>query len=328
MPETRPIAVPHFELHDLGWGQQPFVEALLEGLSRPQKAIPCQFLYDQRGSQLFERICALPEYYPTRTETLILRRSAPELATLIGPEAVIYELGSGSSTKTPILLDRLDNPYAYAPIDVSRDHLISAAAHISALYPDLRVEAVCGDFAAPHMLPEIPANGRRVAFFPGSTIGNMAHREAIVLLKHWREHLGAGGMMIVGADLKKDPALLHRAYDDDQGVTAQFILNVLAHANRAAHADFDSGAFRYECRYDDEEGAVRMFLVSRADQEVNIAGHAFYFARDERLHIEDSRKYTNEEFAAIARAAGFPFTHAYTDPHNLFSVQLLSADLE
>ena len=319
------LAVPRFNLHDLGWNQVSFLEALLDGLSRPQKAIPCAFLYDRRGMRYYEQICRLPEYYPYRTETRILQSHAPDMAELIGSDAVLYELGSGSSAKTPLLLDKLDSLYAYVPIDVSRDALISASAELSAAYPGLRVEAICGDYAKPSMLPDIESTGRPVAFFPGSTIGNLNHREAISLLKQWRARLGSSGLMIVGVDLKKDCGLIELAYNDNQGVTAAFIQNVLVRANREANANFDSEAFRYEGRWDEDAGCVRMNLVSRRDQEVHIAGRDFYFARDEELHVEDSHKYALEEFAEMACAGGFSVAQVFTDPRKLFSVHILSA---
>jgi L-histidine Nalpha-methyltransferase len=317
--------LPQFNVHDLNWNQVSFIEALLDGLSRPQKAIPCTFLYDHRGMRYFDQICRLPEYYPYRTEIRILQSHAPDIAQLIGADSVMYELGSGSSVKTPILLDKLDSPYAYVPIDVSKETLVSSSAEISASYPELRVEAICGDYAKPSMLPDIESSGRPVAFFPGSTIGNLNHREAIMLLKQWRARLGSSGLMIVGADLKKDPGLLELAYNDDQGVTAAFIKNVLTRANREASADFDADAFRYEGRWDEDAGCVRMNLVSRRDQEVHIAMRDFYFARDEELHIEDSHKYTLEEFNQIACAGGFSVAQVLTDPRSLFSVQILTA---
>jgi dimethylhistidine N-methyltransferase len=319
------LDLPQFHVHDLGWNKVSFLEALLDGLSRPQKAIPCAYLYDHRGMRYFDQICRLPEYYPYRTEIRILQSHAPEIAELIGADAVLYELGSGSSVKTPILLDKIDSLNAYVPIDVSRDALISASAELSAAYPDLRVEAICGDYAAPSVLPDIESTGRPAAFFPGSTIGNLNHREATALLKQWRARLGSSGLMIVGVDLKKDPGLIELAYNDNQGVTEAFIKNVLTRANREANADFDCEAFRYEGHYDEDEGCVRMNLVSRRDQEVHIAGRDFYFARDEDLHIEDSHKYAPEEFAEIACAGGFSVAQVFTDPRKLFSVQILSA---
>jgi dimethylhistidine N-methyltransferase len=321
----RSSAEPHVAVHEPSRRDRSFLEAALEGLSRPQKALPCQFLYDQQGSQLFDRICELPEYYLTRAESAILLAHATDMAHAIGPAATIYELGSGSSTKTPILLDRLDAPAAYVPIDVSRTHLLDASAAIAAAYPHMRVEAVWGDYATPQFLPDIDTPGRAVAFFPGSTIGNLTRRQAVALLKLWRAHLGAGGLMIVGVDLKKDPRVLERAYDDAQGLTASFIANILARANREIDADFDCGAFEYEVRYDADAGAVRMHLVSRADQEVHIAGRAFYFARDERLHVEDSHKYEPQEFAAVAECAGFAVRDCFKDTRDLFSVQVLTA---
>jgi len=317
--------VPDVIVHDLGWTERSFLEAALDGLSRPQKALPCQFLYDKRGSELFEQICELPEYYPTRIETLLLRVHAGEIAEQIGPGAVLYELGSGSSVKTPLLLDQLTALHAYVPIDVSRQHLTGAAAAIAAAYPSLRVEAVCGDYGAPQLLPEIEASGRQAAFFPGSTIGNLNRREAVALLKLWRARLDARGVMVVGVDTKKDVRVLLAAYDDPQGVTARFIMNILTHANREAGANFDETQFEYEARYDAECGAVRMYLVSRVDQQVAIAGRTFYIARDERLHIEDSHKYAPEEFAEIAAGAGFRVQACYLDPRRLFSVQVLCA---
>jgi dimethylhistidine N-methyltransferase len=319
------LDLPRFNLHDLGWNKVSFLEALLDGLSRPQKAIPCHFLYDRRGMRYFEQICRLPEYYLQRTEIRILQRHAPEIAELIGADAVLYELGSGSAVKTPILLDKLDRPYAYIPIDVSRDALISASTEIAASYPDLRVEAVCGDYAHAHLLPDIESSGRPIAFFPGSTIGNLNRREAVALLKQWRARLGSSGLMIVGVDLKKDPGLIELAYNDDQGVTAAFIQNVLARANREADADFDVSAFVYDARYDPDDGCVHMHLISRRDQEVHIAGRDFYFARDEALHVEDSHKYAPEEFAEIACNGGFSVAQVFTDPRKLFSVQILTA---
>ncbi len=325
MPDRKRDHTPEVIVHDLGWSERTFLEAALDGLSRPQKSLPCQFLYDKRGSELFERISALPEYYLTRMETLILRAHAGEIGACIGPGAVLYELGSGSSHKTPLLLDQLPALGAYVPIDVSREHLTVAAAAIAAAYPALRVEAVCGDYNAPQLLPQIVASGRQAAFFPGSTIGNLTRREAIALLKLWRARLGGGGVMVVGVDTKKDERALLAAYDDASGVTAQFILNILVHANREIGSDFKVENFAYEARYDRDCGAMRMYLVSRADHEVTVAGRTFYIARDERLHIEDSHKYTPDEFAEVAACAGFNVRACYTDPKRLFSVQVLTA---
>jgi dimethylhistidine N-methyltransferase len=321
----RHLATPHFNLHDLGWNDVSFLEALLSGLSRPDKAIPCAYLYDRRGMRFFDQICTLPEYYPYRTEIRILQSHAPEIATLIGPDAVLYELGSGSAVKTPLILDKLESPHAYVPIDVSRDALVSASTEIAAAYPDLRVEAVFGDYAQAQLLPDITSAGRPVAYFPGSTIGNLNRREAIALLKQWRMHLGSRGLMVIGVDLKKDTGLIELAYNDSQGVTAAFIQNVLTRANRECEADFDVNGFRYEGRWDDEDGCVRMNLISRRDQDVHVGALDFHFARDEALHIENSHKYAPEDFAEIACAGGWSVAQVFTDPRKLFSVQILHA---
>lgn len=323
-PERR-RAAPQFNLHDLGWNDVSFLEALLAGLSKPEKAIPCAYLYDRRGMRYFDQICKLPEYYPYRTEIRILQSHAPEIAELVGADAVFYELGSGSAVKTPLLLDKLDSPYAYVPIDVSRDALISASTEIAASYPNLRVEAVCGDYAQPHLLPDVESSGRPVAYFPGSTIGNLNHREATALLKQWRARLGSSGLMVIGVDLKKDRGLVELAYNDNQGVTAAFIRNVLTRANRECEADFDVDAFRYDAHWDEDDGCVRMHLVSRRDQAVRVGALDFYLARDEALHIEDSHKYAPAEFADMASAGGWSVAQAFTDPRKLFSVQILSA---
>jgi dimethylhistidine N-methyltransferase len=321
----RSASAPYVALHDLGWNDRSFLEAALEGLSKPQKALPCQYLYDRTGSLLFERICELPEYYLSRAEIMVLRAHASDLAEAIGPSATLYELGSGSSRKTPLLLDKLEAPFAYVPIDISRSCLLDASASIAAAYPRLRVEAAWGDYAAPQALPAILGPGRQAAFFPGSTIGNLTPRQTLAMLKLWRAHLDAGGVMIIGVDTKKSRLLLERAYNDAQGLTARFIRNVLERANRELHADFDLGSFEFEARYDPELGAVRMYLVSAADQEAHIAGRSFYFARDERLHIEDSYKYGCEEFAALAANAGFTPSGCFVDAKNLFSVHVLTA---
>jgi dimethylhistidine N-methyltransferase len=310
-------------VHDAGWEELSFLDAVAEGLSRAQKAIPCAFLYDERGSHLFDRICTLPEYYQTRTETAILRAHSDEIAAAIGPRATLYELGSGSSKKTPVVLDALASPAAYVPIDVSRAHLIAASEAIANRYPALRIEAVCGDYAAPHLLPALDPPARSAAFFPGSTIGNLTREDAIALLKAWRAQLGADGVMVVGVDLKKDPQIIERAYNDAAGVTAAFIRNILAHANRALRADFDLDAFDYEGRYVEERGRVEMFLVSTRAQSVRVGGKRFAFAAGEKLHVENSQKYGREEFADLAERAGFAVRTCLSDRNTLFSVQIL-----
>lgn len=313
----------NFEFHDLLSRQETFREAFLRTMGAPEKSIPCRFLYDARGSALFDEICDLPDYYPTRTEISILKARADDLAALIGPGAVLIELGSGSSVKTRILLDRMIKPAAYMPIDVSREHLRAAAEEIAADYPDLQVEAVCADYSEAFDLPA--AQGRRVGFFPGSTIGNLSREEARMLLSLWREKLGPGGLMIIGADLKKESRALEAAYNDPEGVTEGFIKNILARANRELGGDFDITRFDYEARYYAAAGRVEMHLVSKDAQTVTVAGRNFTFHAGEHIHIENSHKYGLEEFAELARSAGFTPDARFTDPARLFSVHLLAA---
>lgn len=315
---------PGFVFHDLLAREESFREAFLKGMRAPRKSIPCRFLYDARGSALFDEICRLPEYYPTRTETVILRERAKEIADIVGPDAVLIELGSGSSIKTRILLDRMKSLAAYVPIDVSRDHLRAAARAVATDYPSLRVDAVCADYSADFALP-LATGGSRVGFFPGSTIGNLDMGGARDLLARWREKLGAGGMMIVGVDLKKDPRLLNAAYDDGAHITEKFIKNILIRANRELGAAFDPASFRYDARYVAPMGRVEMHLVSIGAQTVAAAGETFVFRDAERIHVENSHKYGIEEFSGLARSAGFSSVARFTDANRLFCVHVLAA---
>lgn len=321
---AKPAAVPqNFEFIDLLEREESFEEAIAEGLSGAQKAIPCRFLYDARGSELFDEICVLPEYYPTRTEIAILKENADAMARLIGPDAALVELGSGSSIKTHILLRRMNSPAAYVPVDVSREHLRASASDLAADYPGLRVIAICADYAAPFDLPD--TSGRNVAFFPGSTIGNLSRDGALDLLKTWRRRLGDDGMMIVGVDLKKEPRILEAAYDDAAGVTETFIRNILERANRELGADFDLSGFDYDARWNADEGRVEMRLVSTGDQRADVAGKTYRFAKGESVHVENSHKYGLEEFSALARKAGFDSAARYVDADRLFSVHVLKS---
>ncbi len=304
-------------------GQDSFRDALIAGLAQAHKAIPCRFLYDARGSALFDRICELPEYYPTRTEIGILKDNAAEIAAAIGPDAQLVELGSGSSRKVRILLDALETPSAYVPIDISREHLLAAAGAIAADYPEVRVEAVCADYDQNFDLPAQRGEGRRAGFYPGSTIGNLEPDEAQRFLARWARRLGPGAVMLIGVDLKKSAAILEPAYDDAQGVTAAFSKNLLVRANRELGADFDTAAFRHVARYDAVSGQIGIHLVSLACQTVRLAGRAFHLTQGERVHVENSYKYAIGEFADLARGAGYRPAHVWTDEAGLFSVHLL-----
>ena len=316
------------EFHDFGPDLGDFRQALIDGLSGPDKAIPCRFLYDARGSALFEKICKLPEYYPTRTELGILRAIAPHIAERLGQGVQMIELGGVSSLKARILLDALDEPNAYIPVDISRDHLRASAEALYAEKSGLSVLAVCADYTQPFELPTAPGSGPRMGFFPGSTIGNLRPDKAIAFLASWADRLGPGSVMVVGVDLRKDSAILEPAYDDAQGVTAAFSKNLLVRANRELGADFDPDAFSHRARYDAASGRIEIHLESLADQTAHIPGKdggdvAIPLAQGERIHVEDSYKYSLEGFKTLARAAGFRPTAHWTDDNQLFSVHYL-----
>lgn len=320
---TRP---PSVAFYDLAPRQESFETALVRGLSAADKAIPCRFLYDEQGSALFDAICALPEYYPTRTETGILASNAEAIAALAGPGQVVIELGSGSSVKVRLLLDALTAPAAYVAIDISGEHLRSATARIAQEYPALQVAAMCADYAEPFALPHFEGAAGRLGFFPGSTIGNLTPEQAEGFLRLWAGRLGGGAAMIVGVDLKKSPAILEPAYDDAQGVTARFSLNLLARANRELAADFDLGGFRHQARWNEALSRIEIHLVSLRDQTVRVAGRTFAFTEGEKIHVEDSCKYTVERFQALARRAGFTPRACWTDAAALFSVHWLAVE--
>jgi dimethylhistidine N-methyltransferase len=313
-----------FAYYDLAPKQETFGEALARGLSQTKKAIPCRFLYDARGSALFYAICDLPEYYPTRTEMRILADQADAIASAAGPGVALVELGSGSSTKVRLLLDALERPAAYVAIDISGEHLRAAAGRIAEASPGLAVAAICADYAEPFALPHFEGARRRVGFFPGSTIGNLPPDRAETFLRGWAARLGQGAAMVIGVDLVKDPAVLEPAYDDAQGVTAAFSLNLLTRANRELGADFDPGGFRHRARWSAAASRIEIHLVSLKDQSVNVGGRRYSFAEGEAVHVEDSCKYTIGGFQALARRAGFTPTEAWTDSHSLFSVHWLT----
>ena len=315
-------AVP-LELCDLSPERERFLSDVLEGLTRSAKTLPCKYFYDARGSALFDRICTLPEYYPTRTELAILRRHAGAMAAAIGPRCLLVEYGSGSSTKTRLLLDRLADPAAYVPVDISREHLLQSAAALAAHYPRLRVIPVCADFTRPFALPDVPDAARAVGYFPGSTIGNFAPADARKFLADVAEQCRPGGALLIGVDLTKPRSVLEPAYDDARGVTAEFNRNLLRRANRELGADFDLAAFDHRAFWNASLGRVEMHLVSRRDQVVRIAGQAIPFAKGESIHTENSHKYELAGFAALSAAAGFTVERVWTDDAELFSVQLL-----
>ncbi len=304
---------------------EEFAAAVLAGLSAAPKRLPCRYFYDARGSELFEEITELEEYYPTRTELAILREHAGELAERAPPGAVLVEFGSGSSRKTEVLLDAMPNLGAYVAIDVSASALGGARRRLEACYPRLRVITRTGDFRMPLDLPVELADAPRLGFFPGSTIGNLTREEAVRLMGDMRRTLGAGARLVIGADLLKDEARLLRAYDDAKGVTAAFNLNLLARINRELGADFDLAGFAHEAYFDAGQSRIEMRLVSLRGQEAHVLGRRFAFAPQERIHTEYSHKYTVEDFQALARRAGWSRVAVWRDAELLFSVHELIA---
>jgi dimethylhistidine N-methyltransferase len=302
----------------------PLVDDVLRGLRSTPKRLSSTYLYDELGSHLFDRICELPEYYITRTETGILAAHAGEIAHRIGDGALLVELGSGASTKTRLLLDSLPGLAAYVPVDISRSHLLAAAHRTLAAYPHLEVRPVCADFTQAFALPKPERTPARVVvFFPGSTIGNFDPPAAIELMKVMRRITGPGGALVIGFDLAKDPAILERAYNDSAGVTAAFNLNVLRRLNRELRADFDLARFRHEAVWAAAESRVEMHLVSVCGQATAIAGEVITFGPGERLVTEHCHKYTPDAFAAQAQAAGWEARRTWTDERGYFNVQYL-----
>lgn len=304
---------------------QDALAEVLDGLSRPQKTLSPKFFYDARGSDLFEQIMRLEEYYPTRTEIGILRDHGAEIGQAIGPDAVIVEFGAGNVEKVRLVLDVLERPRAFVPIDISGEHLNEAAAQLAEAYPGLTVLPVTGDFTKPLALPDHEAlrNARLTGFFPGSTIGNLLPGEAEAFLATAREIL-RGGDLLIGVDLQKDPAILHQAYNDRAGVTAAFNLNMLPHLNGLVGADFDPARFRHDAFYNETLGRIEMHLVSREAQTVAVGGQQIRFAEGETIHTESSHKYTLEGFAALAARAGWRTARTWCDPKPWFSLHLLT----
>ncbi len=325
MQDRAAALAPLMGFHDLGHEGEDFRTAVLAGLTQPQKQVPAKFLYDARGSQLFDRICELKAYYPTRTEIGLLERHAGEIAEAAGPEATLIEFGSGSSRKVRILLDALQNAAAYVPIDISRTHLMSAAQALAEDYPGLPVLAVCADYTRDFALPKEVPDGGPLGFFPGSTLGNFAPTEAAGFLKRLAGLVGPGGGLLIGIDLKKDEAILHAAYNDPEGVTAAFNLNLLERMRRELGAELDLEGFRHEAHYNRARGCIEMHLISRRRQQIVIGEHGFDLEQGETIHTEDSRKYTLDGFRAQAQAAGWRPLEAWVDDRLLFSLHYLVA---
>ncbi|MBX3657514.1 MAG: L-histidine N(alpha)-methyltransferase [Ramlibacter sp.] len=304
---------------------QAFAHDLRAALASQPRRISPKYFYDARGSALFDQICELPEYYPTRTESAILRSRAGEIAAQMGPKAEIVEFGAGSCTKVRVLLDAMQAPARYLPIDISGDHLDAAAAGLRKDYPGLDVQPVAADYTQRLLLPApVRGAGQRVGFFPGSTIGNFTPAEALHFLRTAAQVL-RGGALLLGADLVKDPAVLHAAYNDAQGVTAAFNLNLLVRANQELGCDFDLSQFAHHAFYNAPLQRIEMHLISRCRQKVRVGDEVFEFAEGETLHTENSHKFTIDGLRALAAQAGFAPGPVWTDPGRLFSVHWLHA---
>jgi L-histidine Nalpha-methyltransferase len=303
--------------------EESFADSLFAGLGKAPKEIACKYFYDQEGSQLFERICTLPEYYQTRTETLLLANHAGEIAQLMGEDVEIVEFGAGASQKVRILLDT-GHVRAYSPLDISGDYLREVVTNLAADYPALTLRPLIGDFTRPLEIPVLTGPSRRAGFFPGSTIGNFRPDAAMCLLRRMRGMLEGGGLL-TGVDLVKDPARLHAAYNDRDGVTGLFNKNLLARANRELGADFDLDAFAHYAPYSPAAHRIEMYLVSLRRQSVSLMGQRFDFAAGEAIHTEDSHKYTIESFREMAARAGFRPRAVWTDPERLFSLHWLES---
>ncbi len=297
----------------------------LAGLSAPRKTLPCKWLYDAEGARLFEAITRQPEYYPTRTEIGILREQAPAVAAAVGPGATVVEFGPGDGEKAALLLSSLREPAAHVPVDIAPEWLEAAAARVSEAVPGLPVVPVAADFTRGFGLPAGVPQGRRLGFFPGSTIGNFEPTDAADLLRRFRTALGPGARLLLGADLVKDPAVLEAAYDDAAGVTAAFNLNLLHRLNRDLGAEFDVSAFRHRAVWNAEEERVEMHLEATRAQRARLGGKEIRFRAGETIHTENSHKYRPERLEALAGAAGWDARAMWTDPGRLFSVWLLEA---
>jgi dimethylhistidine N-methyltransferase len=300
---------------------EEFLQEVIAGLEQQPKTLPTKYLYDERGSRLFDQICQLQEYYVTRTELEIMRRYGAEMADCLGDNLVLVELGSGSSTKTRILLDHLRDPVAYLPVDISRAHLHYSAASIARSYPNLNVLPVCADFTTQFEIPIVePTTARKAVYLPGSTIGNFPHKFAQQLILRIAEICGAGGGLLIGIDLQKDEQMIVDAYNDADGVTAQFNLNLLRRINRELGADFDLDNFAHEAPYRREHDRIEMLLVSQCDQVVTLGDEAVELAAGESIRTEFSHKYTVSKFARLASGAGFALERCWTDDQRHFAV--------
>lgn len=309
----------NIQFSDYHPSESDFYAEVMQGLRQTPKRISPKYFYDAYGSILFDEICELPEYYPTRTEMALLEENATEIAQLIGTDCCLIEPGSGSSQKIRLLLDTIQ-PTAYLPMDISKQHLLNAADKLSVEYPWLDIHAACADFTTRLIIPEHAKKVRKVAFFPGSSIGNFEPRDAQHFLSHLSETVGPGGGLLIGVDLKKNKEILSRAYNDSAGVTAAFNKNLLTRINNELDADFNLSLFKHDAFYNAKKGRVEMHLRSLCEQTVTVKGEAINFQIGESIHTENSYKYSKTEFQWLAAKAGFTLEKSWVDKDSLFGL--------
>jgi len=317
---------PNMAVTSLGHDLDRFRAEVISLLQRAQKELPSKYLYDEKGSQLFDAITELPEYYVTRTESKIMEMCADEMSDILGPDVLLIEYGSGSSVKTRYLLNAMRDLAGYVPIDISEEHLLKSAEELNRDYADLEVLPVAADYTRSFQVPT-PAKSvsKKIVYFPGSTIGNFDPVPAKIFLEHISEVCGRGGGLLVGVDLKKSPDVLHAAYNDSQGITGQFNLNLLHRINRELGANFNVESFAHYAPYNPKEGRIEMHIVSLARQQVEIDDAVIQFQNGESIWTESSYKYNLEDFATLAASAGFEIAHVWTDERAYFSLQYLRA---
>jgi L-histidine N-alpha-methyltransferase len=327
MSDSVRAAAPPVRILDLHPPRGDFCAEVVAGLSARPKMISPKYFYDERGSHLFDDITRLPEYYPTRTELAIMDTWMSEIASLAGADACVIEFGPGSGLKTRKLIEGLESPVAYVPVEISREHLINSAQALADDFDDLEVLPVCADFTQPFELPTpAKAPARNLVYFPGSTIGNFTDPAAEALLEVMHMEAGAGGALLIGVDLRKDRDILEKAYNDSASVTAEFNLNLLHRMNRELGTDFAIDRFEHRAVWDDRKGRIEMRLKSLAEQTVTVAGRQIGFAAGEDIVTEYSRKYELEEFAGLAARAGFHTVRVWSDEDRLFSIHYLEGD--
>jgi dimethylhistidine N-methyltransferase len=313
-------------LTDLTPGRQQILTDVVAGLSRTPRQLPSKYFYDARGSRLFEQITQTCEYYPTRTELALLARVLPDIARSVGPHVHVVELGSGSGRKTALLLAALQDPVAYTPIEISRAALLSSIDHLAPALPEVEMLPVCADFTRAVAVPAPEREpARRLLFFPGSTLGNFVEEDAVALLRAMRQTMGRDGLALVGIDLHKDPALIEAAYNDVQGITAAFTLNLLARLNREIGSDFDLDGFRHRARYSIARLRIETDLVSQRAQDVRLDGRTFHFEADEPIRVEYSHKYTDDSFEALLLPAGLQVVRRWDAESPAYGLRLLRA---